>query len=313
MSETKKIISNINLIDIKSIIILKKIFSILHEKQKLNLIINNKRLQKLFFIDIKDYKQISGKYKIIEKDGKGKEYILDTKIVIFEGDYINKKRNGKGKEYNDKSQLIFEGEYFNGKRKGLGKEYNLGELIFQGEYLNGKRNGKGKRYYDNGKILFEGEYLNGKIWNGKGYNEDGKIDFEINNGKGIVKEYYFRTNKLKFLEFEGEYINGERNGKGKEYFSEDNLEYEGEYLNGKRHGHGKEYDDFGELLYEGEYFKGQRHGKGKGMIFYLSEDDIEFEGEYLNGKIWKGIGRKYYDNGKLNGKENFWMVKKMEE
>ena len=38
-------------------------------------------------------------------------------ILIFEGEYLNGKRNGKGKEYNDNGQLIFEGEYLDGKKK----------------------------------------------------------------------------------------------------------------------------------------------------------------------------------------------------
>ena len=41
--------------------------------------------------------------------------------------------------------MIYEGEYLNGKRNGKGKEYNI-TLYFEGEYLNGKRNGKGKEY-----------------------------------------------------------------------------------------------------------------------------------------------------------------------
>ena len=109
-------------------------------------------------------------------------------------------------------------------------------------------------------------YLNGKRWNGKGI------------------EYYYNGE----LKFEGEYKNGERNGKGKEYESEEDnfrLIYEGESLNGKRNGKGKEYYN----------------------------DKLEFEGEYLNGKKWNGKGKEYYDNGNLkceyqyiNG--NFYMV-----
>jgi antitoxin component YwqK of YwqJK toxin-antitoxin module len=35
---------------------------------------------------------------------------------------------------------MYEGEYFNGKRNGKGKEYgNNGVLIYEGEYLNGFR------------------------------------------------------------------------------------------------------------------------------------------------------------------------------
>ena len=42
--------------------------------------------------------------------------------------------------------------YLNGKRNGKGKEYNNnGEVEFEGEYLNGERNGKGKEYNNNGK------------------------------------------------------------------------------------------------------------------------------------------------------------------
>ena len=54
--------------------------------------------------------------------------------------------------------------------------------------------------------------------------------------------------------FEGEYLNGERNGKGKEYISSlynVYLKFEGEYLNGKRNGKGKEYNMLGDLLFEG--------------------------------------------------------------
>jgi len=51
-------------------------------------------LQKICLVDILYYKKISGKYKIGEKNGKGKEFIIDTNRLIFEGEYINGKRNG---------------------------------------------------------------------------------------------------------------------------------------------------------------------------------------------------------------------------
>ena len=131
----------INIKDIKSSFIIKIIFSFLTEKRKLNIIIYNKELQNNLKNNIEDYKKISGKYKIGEKNGKGREYLIDTNILIFEG-----------------------------------------------EYLNGKRNGKGKDYYRNGKLGLEGKYLNGKFWDGKGYNINGNLEFEIKSGKGIVKE-----------------------------------------------------------------------------------------------------------------------------
>ena len=56
--------------------------------------------------------------------------------------------------------------------------------------------------------------------------------FELKNGEGFIEEY----NKYDKLIFEGEYINGKRNGKGKEYNNNHNLIIEGEYLNGKKMG-----------------------------------------------------------------------------
>ena len=71
--------------------------------------------------------------------------------------------NGIGSEYY-KSSIIFAGEYLNGKRNGKGKEYYARNerICYVGEYLNGVRNGKGKEYDCNGNLIFEGEYLNGK-------------------------------------------------------------------------------------------------------------------------------------------------------
>ena len=43
------------------------------------------------------------------------------------------------------------------------------------------------------------------------------------------KEYFYGK-----LEFEGEYLNGERNGKGKEYDYKGDLKFEGEFLDDER-------------------------------------------------------------------------------
>ena len=164
MNEFQNIQSEINIDkSIKSLYILNNIFAFLPEKQKLNIIIYNKYIQKKLDINIENYKGINMKYKNSERNGKGKEYDILTNKLLFEGEYRNGKRNGKGKEY-DGAILKYEGEYLNGKRNGKGKEYySNGKLKFEGEYLNGKV----KEYYYNGKLEFEGEYLNGER-NGKG-------------------------------------------------------------------------------------------------------------------------------------------------
>ena len=110
---------------------------------------------------------------------------------------------GRGREIdNSTGKVIFEGFYQQGIRNGPGKEYDTnGHLIFEGEFLNGQRNGKGKEYLKEGEysktpvLFFEGEYLNGKRWNGKGYDNNGNLDFEVKDGKGREKEYYLWIEK----------------------------------------------------------------------------------------------------------------------
>ena len=172
--------------NIKSLFIRKIIVSFLDEGLKLHLFKYNKYFQNNFNINIDNYMYFKGKYIKYESKKFGREYDYEDNLV-FEGEYLNSRRNGKGKEYyNYNDKLLFEGEYLKGRRKGKGKEYyDNGDLKFEGQYLNGERYGSGKEYYYNDKLKFEGEYLNGE-----------------RNGKG--KEYY-QNAKLKF---EGEYFCG---------------------------------------------------------------------------------------------------------
>ena len=93
-----------------------------------------------------------------------------------------------------------------------------------------------KNFIDN-NISFEGIYLNGKKWEGRGFDKLNNIVYELKGGKGFVKKY----DDLGELIFEGEYLNGLINGKGKEYYFTDKLKFEGEFVNGERNGKGKEY------------------------------------------------------------------------
>ena len=215
---------------IKSIFFSRMIFSYIDENIKLNIIKYNKNLQTLINVNIINYK------------------ILSKRIIIKE---ITKEKE-IWKIYNSiNNDLIFEGEYLN----GIGKEYDSrGDLLFEGQYLNGKRNGIGKVYYSDGKLLYEGEFLKGKKWNIKEYDKNGNIINELINGKGYMNEYNINDIKI----FEGEYINGLKNGKGKEYYNNGILFFEGEYLNGLRNGKGKEYYNNGKIYSDGEYFYGKK-------------------------------------------------------
>ena len=212
------------------------------------------------------------------------------------------------------------------------KKFNsYGKLEYKGEYFYGLKRGKGKEYYENCELKFEGEFFNDEEFIGIHYNIKGDIEYKLNFIDGKIKKYnkndelldedvYINgeekeLNTFGQLIFQGEHLNGLRNGRGKEYnnFS-GKLIYEGEYLNGKRHGFGYEYNADGKLLFEGIFLNGKKW-KGKGYFFnyiayelnngngkamdYYNNGKLEFEGEYLNGKR-NGKGKEYDDfDGRL--------------
>ena len=102
------------------------------------------------------------------------------------------------------------------------------------------------------------------------------MKFQIKRGRGLVKEFNYNGELL----FEGEYIDGKRNGKGKEYFNDGDILFEGEYKNGKRNGEGKEYYEEGKLYFEGKYLNDNRWN-GKGYDFFGKEAF-----ELKEGKGW---------------------------
>ena len=255
--------------------------------------LNGKKWNGIF---IKDYSSNNSEL----KDGKGFGIEINYDNS-YEGEFINGEKNGKGEEYYFWKNKLFEGEYSNGKRNGKGKEYyKNGNLKFEGEYKYGLK-AKGKEYYINDKLYFKGEYKSGEKWLGEGYDENGKIIFRINNGKGFVKEYYNEDDKYKYphyyLIYEGEYLNGEKHGKGIEYNQDGKIIFAGEYYQGKRwNGKVKEYYFFFDILkFEGEYLNGKMHGKE-----YYNKEQMIFEGEYITYKNfrqrWNGKGEEYDNN-----------------
>ena len=184
------------------------------------------------------------------------------KRLVFDGEYNKGKKHGKGKEFYFNGKLKFEGDYLDSLRWN-GKEYDINKQAYEIK----KGNGYLKEYDYAGELIFEGEYLKGRKWNGNFFYNN-EIICTLKNGKGIIKEYKYKTISDKLF-FEGEYLNGLRNGKGKKYYINASgktvLEFEGEYLNGVKHGIGKKYCH-GYLLYEGEYINGKIKKIKSGVI-----------------------------------------------
>ena len=156
--------------------------------------------------------------------------------IEYESNYFPESNNKsmpeikKAKKYFENGQIETEGEYVDFRGYAKVKEYNkVGQLRFEGEYLNNYRR-KGKQY-NKGILIFEGDFLFDKVWDGKIYDKNGNVINEIKNGNGKIREFDIDG---EYLKFEGELLNGERNGKGKEYDENGQLKFEGEYSYGER-------------------------------------------------------------------------------
>ena len=237
----------------------------------------------------------------------------------------------------EKTENIWSGEFDDENQKtGKGKEYDFDDnIVFEGEYYNNEKI-RGIEYYIIGTKKFEGDYNNNKRWNGIFYDINNKYKYELNSGKGFIKEYYENG----CLAFEGEIRQGEKNGKGKLYDECGHLVFEGELENGIKKGKGILYDYRGNIIFEGEInnnekisgkeFKynekceliNHKNDNEQKMYNFISKKDYMnfsnidncvwimkkenkkelyintlFEGEYKEGKKYKG--KEYDNNGKL--------------
>ena len=149
-------------------------------------------------------------------------------------------------------------------------------LIFIFSFLDEKRKLEIIKYNKNLQNTLDIKLINYKFYKGT------YIIYELN---GKIKEYNGNTDKIKF---EGEYLNGKRNGK--EYDSNGNLIFEGEYKNGLKW-NGKGYDNNNNIVYE------LKNGNGY-VKDYPDNCELMFESEYLNGKR-NGKGKEYDSQGNL--------------
>ena len=120
-----------------------------------------------------------GNIKNFKKEGFGKEICPE---YIYEGNYHDDMRNGKGKiKFLNKGDF-YEGEFLNDKITGYGKYIWFNNQEYIGNFFEGDMNGKGKYIWPDGKE-YEGDYVNNK--------REGEGQFKWKNGdifKGVFHE-----------------------------------------------------------------------------------------------------------------------------
>ena len=94
------------------------------------------------------------------RDGIGKTTYQNGSI--YEGNYKEGKRDGKGIYVDQDGTIIYQGEWQNGKRHGQGTYKDQEGNVYQGEWQNGKRHGQGT-YKDPQGNVYQGEWQNGKF------------------------------------------------------------------------------------------------------------------------------------------------------
>jgi len=96
---------------------------------------------------------------------------------MYHGNVRNKMPHGEGTLRTlDGQNSLYEGQWADGKRDGKGKQYapcQLGKetkicLVYEGDFVNGKRHGQGKAFYEwHGPVLwFDGEWRDGLAYSG---------------------------------------------------------------------------------------------------------------------------------------------------
>jgi antitoxin component YwqK of YwqJK toxin-antitoxin module len=226
-------------------------------------------------------------------------------LVYYSGQMINGKKNGTGTIYYnyEKNKIKFSGKFVNDGFHGKNcKIYTEEEsLEYAGGILEGSKEGPGIEYFEDGKIWYEGEFVNNQrtCFNGLVYYPNGELMYEgavLNNKKhGFGKMFDSQCYKLRY---EGQFENDMPHGaSGTLYNLENgNCEYFGSFVNGMRQGWGKEFHDNGNLACEGEFVGG--NASGKNLKLYDSKGRLEYSGEVVD-KYKQGKGQEFFTNGQI--------------
>ena len=189
---------------------------------------------------------------------------------------------------------------------GKGSLYLQNGKKYEGNFINGELNGW-CRYISDKAICYEGLFIDG-VLNGKGeiltINENRKKYIYKGDIRNFKKEG-IGVEKTNDYNYEGEFHNDIKHGKGKIIFYNNNSEsYEGDFKNGEITGKGF-YIWKNKHTYLGDFFCGKMHGKG----VYKWPDGNIYEGEYICG-IKEGYGEFKWTDGRIykgpfkNGKQH---------
>lgn len=271
------------------------------------------RYAKTYFADgkIKRYIPFSGGL----ENGMAFEYNRDSLIILISEyrkgfllsrEYINRSdknglKQGVWKEFYSNGVVRQETMYLNGKRNGYVKKYDeTGTLVSIEKYINDdpvtnaeelKEYEIRRDYYPSGQVRIEGSYYNGKA-DGlrREYSEDGTI----------VKGYIFSRGIMLSEGITDAF--GKKQGPWKEYYESGELLASGNYKNGLRTGEWTFYHRNGKTEQKG-FFGPKESPDGEWTYYYESGNLLKKE-LYVDGEL-DGEYVEYSDSGKVIVQGNY--------
>jgi len=111
--------------------------------------------------------------KFYEDKKSGIEDLNFDREDIYEGEFKEGERNGKGK-FTILKDITYKGKYKDGEYHGQGTKTSPDGWRYFGEFKDGEPNGQGIETFPDGR-KHEGEFKNGYLWNITEYDKNGKI------------------------------------------------------------------------------------------------------------------------------------------
>ncbi len=210
---------------------------------------------------IKKYKDggiYEGEGTLFTKKRHGKGKMVYANGEVYEGQWVEDQRCGKGELYKPKSWgrlYTYTGEWKDDELNGIGT-FTDGYITYSGSFVGGKYNGKGTLTKKAGSLTYVGEFKDGKK-HGKGsekcseYTYTGEFASDRFHGKGkkVLPNGDYFDGTFYFGTFE----------KGKVKKTDGNDVYVGSYSNNKYNGTGTLTTNDG-TAYSGNFKMGIKHG-----------------------------------------------------
>ena len=205
-------------------------------------------------------------------------------------DAIETKQLDRKVEYHSNGKIKIEAYYYKGVPEGIRREYSAeGKVIKSYLFSNGMLMGEGI-VDDNGKK--QGDW--------KEFYESGALRAagKYLNSKPIGEWIYYFEDKP--IEITGSYTRkGEKEGEWLWYYPNGNLLSKETYSEGLLDGENFSLTIEGDTLECGKFVAGQEEGK-----WYYINDSVRVEGNYSDGKR-EGVWKTYYANGKLKSSQSY--------